>query len=111
MPFVSWKRGTWRRKSAGKYAVYGREHIDSLELASHVSSRRMRNGHTFHAGSHSRLRLFSRDRGHVIPSRLPQIQSSGNNVMVLLGQRSNVNSRIVARAVAAEHLGRWRTCW
>src|SRR2546425_1788314 len=76
---------TWNRKFAGQYAVYGREHIDCVELASHVSSRRVRNGHTLHAGSHSRLRLLSRDRSYVIPGRLPQIPRSGNNVTVLLG--------------------------
>src|SRR5438477_9347249 len=59
-------------------------------------------GHTFHAGSHSRLRILSSERGYVISRRLPQIPSGGNNVMVWLGQRSNVSSRICATAVAAE---------
>ena len=101
-PIGSGECGTWNRRFAGKYALSGREHIDCVGLASHVSSRRVRNGHTLHAGSHSRLRILSSDRGYVISRRLPQIPSGGSNVMVLLGQRSNVSSRIVARAVAAE---------
>ena len=85
-PIGSGECGTWNRRFAGKYALSGREHIDCVGLASHVSSRRVRNGHTLHAGSHSRLRLFSRNRGYVIPSRLPQIPGSRNDVTVLLGQ-------------------------
>ena len=83
-PFGSEECGSWNRRFGGKYAVYGRQRIDCVELATNVSSRCLRNGHTLHAGNHSRLRLLSRDGGYVNPSRLPQIPGRRNDVTVLL---------------------------